>query len=269
MFIDNYMILDFLMENFFYLHPGYTVFNTVVFGIVLGIIILGINRIFVKINKDPLELIHPLIPIIIFGSTSRTLVDNHVYPRIYLLATPGIYISIGLLTILLLVVSVLVEKYYGIKYDKIIFIVGLLFCIPNIVLMIKFGINIKIFLLELCLWGFITTLFLLLKNKFYILDNKGNLNVLSAHIFDATSTFVAMDLFGYSEQHVLPTFMIDIFGTAFIMYPLKIIVILIVLYIIDKEVEDINSRHMLKLAIFILGLAPGIRNFATLVLSMS
>ena len=92
---------------------------------------------------------------------------------------------------------------------------------------------------------------------------------MSAHIFDATSTFVAMDFFGYYEQHVLPTFMINLTGSAIIMYPLKIIIILGILYIIDKEVDDCTSNHMLKLAIFILGLAPGIRNFATLILSLS
>lgn len=264
-----YMIEDFLMENFFYLHPGYTTFNTVIFGIVLGLIILGIIKIFNKLKKDPLELIFPLIPIIIFGSTSRALVDNQIYPRIYLLATPGIYIFIGLLTIFLLILSVLIEKYSNFSYDKIIFITGLIICVPNIVLMVQHGLNLMIILLEICLWIFITILFVMLKNKIKLLNNSGNLEVLSAHIFDATSTFVAMDFFGYYEQHVLPTFMINLAGTAFIMYPLKIIIILIILYVIDKEVDDVTSNHMLKLAIFILGLAPGIRNFATLVLSMS
>ena len=96
------MIINFLKEHFFYLHPGYTTFNTIVFGVVLGLIILGIIQVFNKLNKNPLELTFPLIPIIVFGSTSRALVDNHVYPRIYLLATPGIYIFIGLITIFLL-----------------------------------------------------------------------------------------------------------------------------------------------------------------------
>ena len=76
------MFKEFIMDNFFYLHPGYTTFNTIIFGLVLGLIILGIIKIFEKINKDPLDLIYPLIPIIIFGSTTRALVDNHIYPRI-------------------------------------------------------------------------------------------------------------------------------------------------------------------------------------------
>ncbi len=267
-FKDMYMWIDFIRDNFFYLHPGYTTFNTVIFGLILGLIILAIIMIFKKLGKDPLDLMYPLIPIIIFGSTSRALVDNQMYPRIYLLATPGIYISIGLMTICLLVISVIIEKHWNLTYYKIILVCGTLISIPNIVLIILHGINYWIMLFEISLWIAISGIFLLLKDKFNLLNHRGNLAVLSAHILDATSTFVAMDFFGYYEQHVLPTFMINLTGTAIVMYPLKIVIILIILYVIDLEIDDCTTNHMLKLAVFILGLAPGIRNFTTLILSM-
>ena len=263
------MFKNFIMDNFFYLHPGYTTFNTIIFGLILGIIIMGIIKIFDKINKDPLDLIYPLIPIIIFGSTSRALVDNHIYPRIHLLATPGIYIFIGIMTIILLILSTIIEKHVKIKYSAIITIFGSIITIPNILLLIFHGINLEVTILELALWIIISGMFVLLRNKINLLNNRGNLEVLSAHIFDATSTFVAIDFFGYYEQHVLPTFLINISETALIMYPLKIGVILLVLYIIDKQVDEKNTNHMLKLAIYILGLAPGIRNFTTLILSFA
>lgn len=85
-----------------------------------------------------------------------------------------------------------------------------------------------------------------------------------AHIFDASSTFVAVDFYGYGEQHVVPSALTKLTGTAFVMYPLKIIVILSALYVIDLYVEDRTVKNMLKLAIFILGLAPGLRNFLSL-----
>ncbi len=263
------MVKDFIMDNFFYLHPGYTTFNTIIFGLVLGLIILGIIKIFEKLDKDPLDLIYPLIPIIVFGSTSRALVDNHVYPRIHLLATPGIYISIGLMTILILVVSSFIEKHSNVKYYDVITIFGIIICVPNIILIIFHGINLKITLLELVLFTVVSGLFFLLKNKNELIGNRGNFEVLMAHVFDATSTFVAMDFYGYYEQHVLPTMLINFSGTALIMYPLKIGVILLILYIIDKQINDKFANHMLKLAIFILGLAPGIRNFTTLILSLA
>lgn len=263
------MFNDFIMDNFFYLHPGYTTFNTIIFGLVLGLIIIGIIRLFDKIEKDPLDLIYPLIPIIIFGSTSRALVDHHIYPRIHLLATPGIYIFIGTITILLLIISTVIEKYVKIKYYNILSICGIIICIPNIILLIIHGINIEITVFELVIWLILSGIFVLLKNKIKLLNNEGNIEIISAHIFDATSTFVAIDFFGYYEQHVLPTALINFTGTAIIMYPLKIITILIILYIIDHYVTEKTENHMLKLAIFILGLAPGIRNFTTLILLLA
>lgn len=263
------MIKDFIMDNFFYLHPGYTTFNTIIFGLVLGLIILGIIKIFEIIDRDPIDLIYPLIPIIVFGSTSRALVDNGVYPRIHLLATPGIYISIGLMTIIILLLATVVERYCHVKYQNVIALSGIIICIPNIVLLIIHGINLKVTLLELFLFAAVSAIFIVFKNKTELLETKGNLEVLLAHIFDATSTFVAMDFFGYYEQHVVPTLLINFSHTAFVMYPLKIGAILLILYIIDRQVDDKLANHMLKLAIFILGLAPGIRNFTTLILSLA
>ena len=60
-----------------------------------------------------------------------------------------------------------------------------------------------------------------------------NQAVLAAHFLDASSTFFALTNFGYFEQHVLPTFLINIFGPI-VMFPLKIVVVLIVLALIDR-----------------------------------
>ncbi|RAP49310.1 MAG: hypothetical protein BZ136_03515 [Methanosphaera sp. rholeuAM74] len=262
------MIRSFVEENFFYLHPGYTTFNTVVFGVVLGVIILGIMELFKRIDKDPEELLISLIPIIIFGSTSRALVDHHVYPRIHLLATPGIYIAIGLFTILLLITSLYVEKYLSIKYNKFIFMVGCILAIPNLCLIAIHGFNIIVCLFELSIVVVSYFMLCLLKRKIEFLANDMNVNVLTSHIFDATSTFTAIDFFNYSEQHVIPTFMINITHTSLVMYPLKIGVIAIILYVIDKQITDEKYNHTIKLAIFILALAPAIRNLTTLILAI-
>lgn len=262
------MINNFIEENFFYLHPGYTTFNTIVFGIVLGLIILGINELFKRIDKNPNELMLVLIPIIIFGSTSRALVDNHIYPRIHLLATPGIYIVIGLMTIILLLLSIFLERKLKYKYTNIILVSGLLICIPNIILMIMHGINFHILLIELLCFLVVSSPFIIFRKNIKLLNNSTNLKVLLAHILDATSTFIALDFFNYSEQHVLPTFMINLTGTALIMYPLKIIIILLILYLIDRLMDDKINSNTLKLSIYILGVAPAVRNISTLILSI-
>jgi uncharacterized membrane protein len=265
MLLDSFQgILQYIRQNFIYLHPGYTILNTVVFGIILGICILIIIKMFKYIKKDPAELMIPLIPFIFFGSSARALVDNNIYPLTYILVTPGIYILTGLMAIITLITAVFIEKKTNFDYRYIIFIVGTLICIPNILFMGP--VNLVAVLQVVGVWAIVSSAFILLRNKWALLSNKFNLSVLTAHLFDASSTYIAVDYYGYYEQHVLPSALTGLFGTAIIMFPLKIVVILGALYVIDTYIEDRTIANMLKLAIFILGLAPGLRNFLSLIM---
>ncbi len=255
-------IQQYIQENFVYLHPGYTTFNTIVFGIILGIVILLIIRMFRWIDKDPKDLFIPLIPFIFFGSSARALVDNGIYPLTYLLVTPGIYILTGLSAIFTLLASVLIERKTKWDYRYIIFLVGAIMCVPNIYY--TQYINWVAFFQVIGSWALISAPFVLLSIKWSLLKDKFNLSVLLAHLLDASSTFIAVDYYGYSEQHVLPNFLTQMVDSAIVMYPLKIAVILPALYVIDTYIEDKTIKNMLKLAIFILGLAPGLRNFLSL-----
>lgn len=257
-------IMQYIRENFIYLHPGYTTLNTVVFGLILGISILLIIKMFKYIKKDPADLIIPLTPFIFFGSGARALVDNNIYPLTYILVTPGIYLLTGFIAIATVMGAYFIEKKTNIDYRYIIFGVGAVLCIPNIVYLGP--INIVAALQILGVWALISSIFVLLRNKWSLLSNKINLTVLMAHIFDASSTYVAVDFYGYSEQHVLPSALTGLVGTAAVMFPLKIAVILTALYVIDSYVEDKTIANMLKLAIFILGFAPGLRNFLSLIM---
>ncbi|MEN6330032.1 MAG: DUF63 family protein [Methanobacteriaceae archaeon] len=258
------MIIEFIQENFLYLHPGYTLLNTVVFGIILGLAILIILRMFKWLKKDPGELFLSLVPFIFFGSSARALVDNGLYPLTLLLVTPGIYVLTGLATIIALFLSIFLEKKKEWDYRYTLFIMGVLICVPNL-LMIQ-HINPVPLLQILGSWALVSAPFILLRNKWWLLKDKFNLSVLTAHLLDASTTFVAVDFYGYGEQHVLPNTLTQLVDTAAVMFPLKITVILTVLYIIDTTVDDKTTRNMLKLAIFILGLAPGLRNLLSLIM---
>jgi len=257
-------ISEFIQDNFLYLHPGYTLLNTIVFGLILGLIVLIIIKMFKWIKKDPADLFIPLIPFIFFGSSARALVDNGIYPLVLWLVTPGIYVLTGLGTILALLISVYLEKKMEWDYRRTLFAIGVLICIPNILSFQQ--INIWAFSAVIGFWALFTGIFVLLRNKWSLLKDKYNLAVLSAHFFDASSTFVAVDFFGYGEQHVLPNALTGLAGTALVMFPLKMAVILGALYVIDTSIEDKTIKNMLKLAIFILGLAPGLRNFLSLIM---
>jgi uncharacterized membrane protein len=94
-----------------------------------------------------------------------------------------------------------------------------------------------------------------------------NVAILGAHMFDASSTFTAIDIVGgFMEKHVVPVFFIDVFGTAFVMYALKLAVFIPVIYLIEKYfIEDRDLYYVLKFVLLVLGFGPGIRNTLELV----
>ncbi len=100
-----------------------------------------------------------------------------------------------------------------------------------------------------------------------------NLTLFFGHFLDASATFIAIDYYGYAEKHVLPVFMIQIFNTAAIMYVLKALIIICVVYFIDiLYKKDFQSNPTLtglvKIAILVLGLGPGIRDVLRLSLGV-
>jgi uncharacterized membrane protein len=98
--------------------------------------------------------------------------------------------------------------------------------------------------------------------NFTLLKDRVNAFVLGGQLLDATATSFGLTFLPYAEKHVLPNFLIEATGTAFVMYPLKLIVTIPVLFIIDEYLkgESRNLIGIVKLAILTVGLAPAIRD---------
>jgi uncharacterized membrane protein len=96
-----------------------------------------------------------------------------------------------------------------------------------------------------------------------------NLILFFGHFLDASATFIAIDYYGYVEKHVLPVFLIEVFNTAAIMFILKAVLIIVVVYFMDiLYKKDFQNNPILsglvKIAILVLGLGPGIRDLLRL-----
>ena len=92
-----------------------------------------------------------------------------------------------------------------------------------------------------------------------------NAMIIFGHMLDASATYVGIDHFGYIEKHVLPSTLIDLTGTALVMYPLKLGFLLPALYVTDVSMAKGTEKNghliaLIKLTVLILGLAPGIRD---------
>ncbi len=108
--------------------------------------------------------------------------------------------------------------------------------------------------------------------KSSIFTNPLNLSILLAHFMDASSTYIGVDKLGYYEKHVVPTYLIQLTGTALVMYPLKLIIFIGVLYLLDTQFEDdrqsSNMKMLIKMVILILGLSPATRNTIRMMLGI-
>ena len=265
---------DIIQTTFF---SGYTVFNTVVYTLILVIFVLAIIKMFKKLDIDPISIIYSIIPFIFLGSSTRALVDNGFYPKTVFLITPGLYILVGLITIASFLFSIYLFNKMEIDYRYTLFFLGIIFSVPNIILFSKLNFTAIIYVLITWIIAsliFMAIAFLVLyvmnkntHNAFEkILQHKINFSIVLAHLFDASTTYVAVEYFNYYEQHVLPNALNQLFDTYLTLFPMKIIVIVAVLYIIDQYFEDQTIKNLLKLTVFVLGLAPGLRNILTMAL---
>ena len=238
--VDNFLP-EIIQTTFF---SGYTIFNTVVYSIILVLFVIAIIKMFEKIEIDPKSIMFSLIPFIIWGSSTRALVDNGIYPKTVFLITPGLYILVGLTTIAALLASIWLQKRKNIDYRYSLFFIGLILTIPNLILIPH--LNIKAMIYVILAWLIFTFIFICVGFAWDLFKDKINLSIISAHMFDASSTFIAVDFFKFTEQHVLSNALYSLTDTSFSMYILKIIVIVAVIYIIDQYIEDETAKSLLN-----------------------
>ena len=278
------VISDFIQQ--YYIDPikyntGYNIVNTLTYAVILIIAIIGVYKLLKRMNvKIDKNFFYAVIPFIAFGSILRvyedfleasnaaggplTIIDVTGTARNLLLVTPLIYITIFIITISALVFSLLVQKYAKIPYYKVWFSTGAIISLLVLLLIpfvdfsgmalifgIVLGIDIAVFVVRKYAEIKKMKISSVLANENYLL--------IMSQMLDASATFVALSFYNYWEQHVLPSFFINIFGPVSLFF-LKLPIILLAVYYIDKEVTDTEKRTFLKMAVLVLGMAPGLRD---------
>lgn len=235
---------------------GYTVQNTIIYSILLIVAAYIIFKILKKLHvKIDRRLSLAISPYVIWGAALRSLEDANFLESFWLV-TPGIYLFVFLVVFSTLLIALILDRKFKIPYYKVVFIAGILlnsFTLINIKPVNFYGM--ELVLAFFILWPIIFYLY-----KKWNLENR---IVTTIQMFDATVTFVSLNFFGYTEQHIFPTFIINIFG-PFSFVILKLIGIVAILILIDKYSDDKEFNTYLKLVIGILGGATGIRDFLSL-----
>ncbi len=251
-------MIDFIQK--YYIDPivygtGYNIYNTITYGILFAAMVFGIYRLLQrwKIRIDERFFIG-ILPYIVLGPVLRVLQDAGILNS-YLLVTPLLFFLVFAIALAGLWLSRRMSKE---AYHKLWFAIGAVLCITAGALLTPANPGALLIVAVFSVWA--AGLYAV---KEFVKISAENTWVMLAHIFDATTTFVAIQFFPYTEQHVVAGFVISALG-PWSMYLLKIPVVAAVLWLLDKDVKDSNQKTFIKIAILLLGLAPGLRNFLRL-----
>ncbi|MCL7475711.1 MAG: DUF63 family protein [ANME-2 cluster archaeon] len=276
------------IQGFFYQYyidpiiydTGYNPVNTVTWAIILGLCLFGVLKLLDKLDvKADWDFVKAIIPFILAGSTLRVFEDAELFspPLQYLFITPPIYILMFLITVLLLVLSIGLQKAGYVKdWKKAFGAAGVLWVLANLYILLSYEsiTNIKALVIIPVLGTALAALVTLVASRtgYTMFTRRVNITILLAHMLDASSTFFGVDILGYYEKHVVPSFLIDLTDTASIMFPLKLMIFIPVIYILDTQFDDDDEskrlRDLVKLTIIVLGLAPATRNTVRMVLGI-
>jgi uncharacterized membrane protein len=263
---------------------GYNPVNTITWAIILGISIFFVAKLLMKLNiKADWKFITVIIPYIFAGSTLRVIQDFNKDAQLFssplqnLLVTPFIYILMFVITVVMLFISIKLQRFGIVKDWKMAFgVAGILWTLVNLgILLSVLRITNPAALIVIFLMGTGLTMLIYMLAKvtgYTMYTQRINVSILLVHLLDASSTFYGMKFLEYGEKHVVPTFLIDLAGTSSIMFPLKLMVFIPIIYVLETQFNDdeesMHLKDVLKLTIIVLGLAPATRNTVRMVLGI-
>ncbi len=280
------MISDFIYK--YYIDPiryeqPYNAVETLTYALILIAAVYLIYRWFKK-SGFPLDgpFVMATLPYIILGGVLRVIQDSRMIQSDlqFMIVTPLIYFVIFFYTVTVLIISHYLEK-RGLcnSYLKVYAGVGIfsVFCVALV--LFAWGMThtrIDLFVLGVIpLMATVATLLVFACMRYvlrwqYVTDPL-YITLLFGQLLDASATSFGIDLHPsvqYIEQHVVGSALIEWTHTAFVMFPLKLVVLFPAIYVMEMYRKEANPAfwHLVLLAMIVVGLAPGIRDMTRMVL---
>jgi len=280
------MIRDFIYK--YYVDPivygqPYNIVDTLTYALVLIVALYIIYRWLdhSKIVQVDSRFILATLPYVVLGGLLRVVEDTGMLhpPWQYLLITPLIYFVLFLFTVLALVSTAHAEKAGLIRdYARMYAGIGVIACIAIAGLLVSFGlengiISIRV-LATILAMGVLATALVYIAMRYllgwrYAADPL-YLALIFGQMLDASATSygIALHPIDYVEVHVVGSNLIELTGTAFVMFPLKLAVLFPGIYVLQHYRDESPAIlwHLIVLAMITVGLAPGVRDMVRMVL---
>jgi uncharacterized membrane protein len=286
------MISDFIYK--YYIDPirlgqSYNIVDTLTYAIIL---VIGVYLLYRWLSQSTwlsdggftigAGFILATLPYIVLGGVLRVVQDTGMITGDFqfLLVTPLIYFVLFFFTITMLFLSRTVTR-MGFSKNILTFYAGAGIVSTAVVslVLLAWGINhahVDLFILAIIPLMACTATLLVWACMRYLLGWKYvndplYITLLFGQLLDASATSYGIDLHPsvrYIEQHVVGSGLIELTNTAFVMFPLKLVVLFPAIYIMEIYRREANPAfwHLVLLAMIVVGLAPGIRDMTRMVL---
>lgn len=286
------MISEFIYK--YYIDPirygqPYNVVDTLTYAFILVIAIYifyrwlmssrYLNRIRLTVDT---QFILATLPYVVLGGVLRVVQDTGMIKGDlqFLLVTPLIYFVLFFFTLGMIFLSRYLEAQGLVKnFLSFYFFAGAMSAFIVVLTLAAYGMTttrIDLFVLFIIPLMAVTATAILWAFMRYVLawkyvNHPLYITLIFGHMLDASATSFGIDFhpaLRYVEQHVVGSNLIQWTGTAFVMFPLKLIVLFPAIYILElyRKEADPDFWHLVVLAMIIVGLAPGIRDMTRMVL---
>jgi uncharacterized membrane protein len=280
------MIREFIYK--YYIDPirygqPYNVVDTLTYALVLIIAIYILYRWLSasKIVTVDGRFVIATLPFVVLGGLLRVVQDTGMITSgwQFLLVTPLIYFALFFFTVIVLIISAQLQKAGLIRdYAPLYAGTGAGSCVIAAGVLIWFGLTNTVVAVNV--FGFIMGLAIVTSVAVYAAmryllrwtysADPLYLSLIFGQMLDASATSYGIDLhpLDYMEVHVVGSNLIELTGTAFVMFPLKLAVIFPAVYLLQRYREEAPPVlwHLILLAMITVGLAPGVRDMVRMIL---
>lgn len=268
-------LLDFINRNYIQgiiNDTSYNQFDMITYLIILLISVYAVlkllNKLKIKVDE---EFVVATIPFIFMGSVFRVVEDADLLkpPVKYFFITPLIYFVIFAISFGTFLVMRYLEQIQRIKnHLRAYAISGVILSLAGIAVLIYYNshnwnLNILLYSLipALALTAFVRRIspaigMAYLRSRIYSF-------AVFSFLLNSFTTYIGVDLLGYTNKHPFSFFLTSIFGTNAVLIPLSLIFALLIILLLEKDSKkdkNEDEKYIWALTLIVLGFSMGARN---------
>ncbi len=273
-------LVDFINRNYIegiINDTSYNHFDMITYVIILfaGVyaVLKILNKLRIKVDE---EFIIATIPYIFMGSVFRVIEDADLLkpPLKYFFITPLIYFVIFAICFGTILFTRYLEKLQKIKnYISAYTITGLVLSLAGGAILIfysSYNWNLNILVYSLVPAITLTEIVKRISPAIgmpYLRSRMYSFAIFS-FVLDSFTTYIGVDLLGYTNKHPFSSFLTSIFGTGAVLIPLSLILVLVIILLLEKDSgkdDKEDEKYILTLTLIVLGFSMGARNLLAMV----